>query len=110
MPADILNPENTQQGLFWQTYSDWDHENGDSNPGTPGDRIWQLFGSRENPSNLVNAESNLNGVKARVWAGQQPMADTTWNENNWQTAGNTPQDARRGLDAISYLNGVSNPV
>ena len=99
----VLNP----QSDFWRPYSDWDHALGDQHPGSPVNRIWQVFGSRTNFNNLVNTERNLNSVKARVWAGDQPMADDTWNQNGFNRAGNQPEDIGRVEGALSVLRTVS---
>lgn len=88
----ILNP----QSPFFQEYRTWDPALRNEHPGSPVDRIWQVFGSRRNAHNLVNTERDLNSIKARVWLGNQPMADNTWNANNWNQAGGTPRDVQRG--------------
>ena len=100
---NVLNP----QSDFWRPYSDWDHALGDEHPGSPVDRIWQVFGSRRNFNNLVNTERNLNSIKALVWAGDQPMADNTWNGNGFDRAGNRPEDISRLHGALSFLRTVS---
>ena len=99
----VLNP----QSDFWRPYSDWDHALGDQHPGSPVDRIWQVFGSRRNFNNLVNTERNLNSIKARVWVGDQPMGDDTWIENGFNRAGNQPEDISRLEGALSFLRTVS---
>ena len=100
---NVLNP----QSDFWRPYSAWDHALGDQHPDSPVNRIWQVFGSRINSNNLVNTERNLNSVKARVWAGDQPMADDTWNQNGFNRAGNQPEDIGRVEGALSVLRTVS---
>lgn len=44
------------------------------------------YGSKMNPNVLVNADSVLNGYKARVWVGHQTMSDTTWDRNGFNIA------------------------
>lgn len=100
---NVLNP----QSDFWRPYRDWDNALGDQHPGSPVDRIWQVFGSRTNSHNLINAETNLNSVKARVWAGEQPMADPTWNDNGFNRAGDQPADFQRAEGALTFLRTVS---
>lgn len=50
-------------GVFHEDFGDW-AENGLT--GTPEDRIGVVMGSETDPSRLVRAEKNLNGMKARV--------------------------------------------
>lgn len=64
---NVLNP----QSVFYQEYRNWDAAIGDQHPGSPVQRIWQLFGSLDSNSNLVNTERVLNAIKARVWLGNQ---------------------------------------
>ena len=45
----------------------------------------------------------LNSIKARVWAGIQPMSDATWTSNGFDRAGATPVDLTRLEQALSFL-------
>lgn len=99
----VLNPPSP----FFQDYRTWDPALGNEHPGSPVDRIWQVFSSSSSPHNLVNTERDLNSIKARVWLGRQPMADHTWNHNEWDQAGVTPRDFQRAEEALSYINSVS---
>ncbi|KAJ5696816.1 hypothetical protein N7536_007228 [Penicillium majusculum] len=77
-----------------------------SQTGIPNDRIWEAFGSGNNPQRNVNTEQTLNGYKARVFAGTSPMSDTTWNEhgyNEW----NLPDSVERVNEALSVVNQVT---
>jgi hypothetical protein len=99
VPRDLLD-----ENSFFQTdYSVWDPTG--SRTGIPNDRIWEAFGSGNNPQRNVNAEQTLNSYKARLVAGTSLMADTTWNEhgyNQW----NSPGSVERATEAISVINQV----
>lgn len=100
---DILDEDSP----FQQEYSTWDPDLAGEHPGSPVDRIWQLFGSRVNSHNLVNFERNLNGIKATVWAGNDPMSNQRWRDNRYDDTGTTQADFDRAEAALSYLNSVS---
>ena len=102
VPENALNP----QSPFFQEYATWDPALGNQHPGSPVDRIWEIFGSVRNPDNLVNAQSQLNSIKGRIWQGDQPMADRLWNRNRWNRAGTRPQDIARAEAALSYIRQV----
>lgn len=99
VPRDVLD----DNSYFQTDYSVWDPTG--SRSGIPNDRIWEAFGSGNNPQRNVNTEQTLNGYKARVFAGTSPMSDTTWNEhgyNEW----NLPDSVERASEAISVVNQV----
>lgn len=83
-------------GYFHTDYAVWDP----SGPytGRPIDRVTNAYGSDTNPGVLVNAERNLNSIKARLWVGHRPMSDSLWEENGF----NEP-DAGRADGAITFL-------
>jgi chitinase len=77
--------------------------------GRPIDMITNAYGSDTNPNVLVNADSVLNGFKARIWVGHQPMSDDLWNENGFDLPDVGRTDAamtviRTTMQVISYLN------
>ncbi|KAJ5400883.1 hypothetical protein N7465_011372 [Penicillium sp. CMV-2018d] len=99
VPRNLLD----DNSYFQTDYSVWDPTG--SRTGIPNDRIWEAFGSRNNPQRNVNTEQTLNGYKARIFAGTSPMSDTTWNEhgyNEW----NQPDSVERVNEALSVVNQV----
>lgn len=98
-----LNP----QSDFFRDYAQWDTEIGADHPSNPAARIWHLFGSLENSHNLVNTDRSLNGIKANIWLGRQPMSDARWRHSRFSQAGTTQSDTDRGRAALTYLNAVS---
>ncbi|KAL7937884.1 glycoside hydrolase family 18 protein [Trichoderma chlorosporum] len=97
-------------GFFQRPWNQWS-----SNPSatTPMDDIWTAFGDTTNPGVLVNCESVFNGVKMQIWRGNKPMADATWEANNFEdTSESTGYAAVEGgmstirlaTSIFSYLN------
>lgn len=77
IPETLLN----LQGFLWAPWNTWDPTNPSTT--TPGDDIWTAFGDTTNPGVLANCETVFNGVKMQIWQGNNPMADTTWNGNDY---------------------------
>lgn len=99
IPFNVFGPG----GRLHQDYANWDPNGG--RVGTPLSRMWEAFGSTDNPQQHVNAESVLNSYKARIWNGNQPMADETWEENGyneWNTA-HSAENARSALGVINQV-------
>ncbi|KAL4993981.1 hypothetical protein BDV10DRAFT_189441 [Aspergillus recurvatus] len=77
--------------------------------GRPIDMITNAYGSDTNLNMLVNADSVLNGYKARGWVGHQPMSDDTWNSNGFDLADvdrttGAITTIRTTMQVMSYLN------
>lgn len=98
-----------QNSYLWQPYSQWDPNGPYTANGRPIDEITNAYGSDLNPDVLANADSVLNGYKARVWVGHQTMSDTTWNGNGFNIADHTLTEQaltaiRTTIQVTSYLN------
>lgn len=88
-----------------EDYSTWDPNGPYGNRGRPIDEITNAYGSDTNPGVLVNTEAVLNGIKARMWVGNQPMSDSLWNENGFNL-----EDPQRSNAAISYIRATMQVV
>ncbi|KAL4812489.1 bacteriodes thetaiotaomicron symbiotic chitinase [Aspergillus spinulosporus] len=114
VPRSYLDPNS----YLFTDYATWD-PNGPSTitvgqtqipvTGRPIDMITNAYGSDTNPNVLVNADSVLNGYKARVWVGHQPMSDDTWNSNGFDLADvdrttGAITAIRTTMQVMSYLN------
>lgn len=66
-------------------------------------RLFEAFGSTNNPQRNVNAEKELNSFKERIWAGHLPMADDTWDSNGYNDY-TLPDSCERANGAISTIN------
>lgn len=79
-------PDGDNGNYLQRPYRDWD-ANGprtsDYGTDTPLDRLWRAFGDTTNPGHNLNAEKNLNGVKARIWKGNDPIANNVWKTNHF---------------------------
>lgn len=87
-----------ENSYLHRAYASWDPNGPYTGRGRPIDDITQSYGSDLNPSVMVNAEAVLNGYKARIWVGHQPMADDLWNSNGFDLP-----DANRAAAAISTI-------
>ncbi|KAA8652731.1 uncharacterized protein ATNIH1004_001636 [Aspergillus tanneri] len=105
VPERYLDPNS----YLFQPYSAWDPNGPYTADGRPIDQITNAYGSDTNPDVLVNADSVLNGYKARIWVGHQPMSDELWNSNGFNIADvqhveGAINTIRTAIQVTSYLN------
>lgn len=97
IPESLLN----ENSLLQRDYATWDPNGGRT--GTPLSRMFEAFGSVNNPQRNVNAERDLNSYKERIWAGSVPMTDSTWDSHGFDDA-SLPDACERANGAISTIN------
>ncbi|KAI0132937.1 glycoside hydrolase family 18 protein [Xylariales sp. AK1849] len=75
---------------------------GETSTSTPLDDLWTAFGDTTNPDVLVNCERIFNGVKMQIWQGNSPMADGTWDTNDFDDTSEIagPIAAQGGISTV----------
>ncbi|PHH89142.1 hypothetical protein CDD83_6593 [Cordyceps sp. RAO-2017] len=105
VPERYLDPNS----YLFQPYSQWDPNGPYTANGRPIDEITNAYGSDVNPGVMVNADSVLNGYKARIWVGRQPVSDQAWisrgfNRPDHQLADEAITSIRTTMQVFAYLN------
>lgn len=98
-----------QNSYLFQDYGVWDPNGPYTANGRPIDEITNAYGSDINPGVLVNADSVMNGYKARAWVGHQLMGNDLWTSNGFDIADSDHAEQaistiRTAIQILSYLN------
>ncbi|RGP72606.1 glycoside hydrolase family 18 [Fusarium longipes] len=89
-----------ESSWLFTPYNKWCKKESKTNI-SPIESITDAYGNTANSLPLVNFDSVLNGVKSRMWKGEDPISVTTWDTNNlWNL------DNDHGGQAITVLNSV----
>ncbi|KAJ3544190.1 hypothetical protein NM208_g3186 [Fusarium decemcellulare] len=89
------------EDAFMNGFSKWDAQYKE----TPRKVLFTLLGSKTNALHMVNAESKLNGLKAKIWDFNEPVAPTKWKKKYAGTGKNTAQHAFEQLTLIEHVFG-----
>ncbi|KIL89256.1 hypothetical protein FAVG1_07650 [Fusarium avenaceum] len=86
---------------FMNGFPSWDAQHKES----PRKTLFALLGSKSNALHMVNAESKLNGLKAKIWDFKEPIGKDKWNKKYASTGKNTAQHAFEQLTLIEQIFG-----
>ncbi|KAM5345867.1 hypothetical protein ACJ41O_011728 [Fusarium nematophilum] len=86
---------------FMNGFPAWDAQHKE----TPRKTLFTLLGSKTNALHMVNAESKLNGLKAKLWDFNEPVAQTKWNAKYAGTGKIKAQHAFEQLTLVEQVFG-----
>ncbi|KAM0211011.1 hypothetical protein ACHAQD_010476 [Fusarium lateritium] len=87
---------------FKNGFPEWTSRHGKD---TPEKVLFTLLGSKTNSKHMINTESKINGIKARVWDFNEPVAVKIWNKKYAGTGKNTAQHAFEQLTLVEQVFG-----
>lgn len=69
---------------------------------TAADDVWRAYGDTNNAGHMINTEPHFNGLKATIFRGNDPIADSAWQTQNLDDTA----DPATGLRAIGAIRNV----
>ncbi|KAJ3466401.1 hypothetical protein MRS44_007059 [Fusarium solani] len=99
-PTEFANvPCSMWKDAFMNGFLAWDAQQKES----PRKTLFTLLGSKTNALHMVNAESKLNGLKAKIWDFNEPVAMTKWNK---KYAGRGKTSAQHAFEQLTLVEQV----